>query len=165
MVFSDLDLSRRLERAEGQACLQFAEARRGLYPNSGATWMECAGAYAVFDGVNSPVTQSFGLGLFEPLSPTALDKMEAFFLDRGAAVVHEVSPLAGIATMDLLCSRGYRPIELSSVLHRPVELPGAREDSGIRVRVPLKQEAALWANLSARGWAQGNPELLRFLEQ
>jgi len=86
MVFSDLDLSRRLERAEGQACLQFAEARRGLYPNSGATWIECAGAYAVFDGVDSPVTQSFGLGLFEPLTPSALDTMEAFFLDRGAVV-------------------------------------------------------------------------------
>ena len=37
----------------------------------------------VFDGVNSPVTQSFGLGLFEPLSPASLDRIEAFFLTRG----------------------------------------------------------------------------------
>src|SRR5271170_5469032 len=126
MVFSDLDLSRRLERAEGQACLQFAEARRGLYPNSGAAWIECAGAYAVFDGVDSPVTQGFGLGLFEPLTPSALDTIEAFFLDRGAVVVHEVSPLAGIATLDLLCARRYRPIEVSSVLHRPVDQPSMK---------------------------------------
>ena len=124
MAFADLDLSRRLERAEGRSCLEFAEARRRLRPQSGAIWMECAGAYAVFDGVNSPVTQSFGLGLFEPLSPASLDRIEAFFLDRGAAVFHEVSPLAGIATLDLLCTRGYRPIELSSVLHQPVERPG-----------------------------------------
>ena len=96
MAFADLDLSRRLERAEGRSCLEFAEARGRLYPESGATWMECAGAYAVFEGVNSPVTQSFGLGLFEPLSPPALDRIEAFFLDRGAVVVHEVSPLAGV---------------------------------------------------------------------
>ena len=53
MVFADLDLSRRLERAEGQACLEFAEARRHLYPESEATWIECAGAFAVFDGVDS----------------------------------------------------------------------------------------------------------------
>jgi hypothetical protein len=165
MVFADLELSRRLERAEGKACLQFAESRARLFPQCGAAWIECAGAYAVFDGVDSPVTQSFGLGLFEEPTPASLDRIERFFLERGAGVVHEVSPLAGIATMDLLCSRGYRPIELSSVLHRPVELPGAREDGGISVRVALKQEAAEWADLSARGWADGNPELLGFLEQ
>ena len=165
MVFSDLDLSRRLERAEGHACLQFAEARRDLYPDSGAAWIECAGAYAVFDGVDSPVTQSFGLGLFEPLTPAALDTIEAFFLDRGAVVVHEVSPLAGLATLDLLCARGYRPIELSSVLHRPVEQPAARNNLAGSVRVAAEKEAALWADVSARGWAAENPELLGFLEQ
>jgi GNAT superfamily N-acetyltransferase len=165
MVFADLDLSRRLERTEGQACLQFAEARARLFPQSGAGWIECAGAYAVFDGVDSPVTQSFGLGLFEELSSASLDRIEGFFVERGAAVVHEVSPLAGIPTMDLLCSRGYRPIELSSVLHCPVELPDTREDGLIKVRVALKHEATPWADLSARGWGQGNPELLKFLEQ
>jgi GNAT superfamily N-acetyltransferase len=165
MVFSDLDLSRRLERAEGQACLQFAEARRGLFPDSGAMWIECAGAYAVFDGVDSPVTQSFGLGLFEPLTPTALDTIEAFFLDRGAVVVHEVSPLAGLATLDLLCARGYRPIELSSVLHRPVEQPSAMDNPAVSVRVAAQTDADLCAEVSARGWAQENPELLGFLKQ
>jgi hypothetical protein len=79
MTFADLDLSRRLERAEGRSCLEFAEARGRLHPQSGAIWMECGGACAVFDGVNSHVTQSFRLGLFEPLSPASLDRMEAFF--------------------------------------------------------------------------------------
>jgi GNAT superfamily N-acetyltransferase len=165
MVFSDLDLSRRLERAEGQACLEFAEARSRLQPDSGATWMECAGAYAVFDGVDSPVTQSFGLGIFEPLSPAALDRIESFFRDRGAVVVHEVSPLAGIATLDLLCARGYRPIELSSVLHRPVDQPSMKGPSGVTVRVAAQEEAALWADVSARGWAHEHPELLDFLQK
>ena len=90
---------------KGRRAWSLLKRARRLYPDSGATWIECAGAYAVFDGVDSPVTQSFGLGLFEPLSPAALDRIEAFFLDRGAVVVHEVSPLAGIATLDLLCAR------------------------------------------------------------
>ena len=165
MVFADLDLSRRLERAEGQACLEFAEARAQLYPGCGATWIECAGAYAVFDGVDSPVTQSFGLGLFEPLSAGALDRIEAFFLDRGAVVVHEVSPLAGIATLDLLCARGYRPIELSSVLHQPVDRPGTQELNTVTVRLAAREEAELWADLSARGWAPENPQMVDFLKQ
>jgi GNAT superfamily N-acetyltransferase len=164
MLFADLNLSRRLERAEGRSCVEFAEARSRLHPQSGATWIECAGAYAVFEGVNSPVTQSFGLGLFEPLSPPALDTMEAFFLDRGALVVHEVSPMAGIATLDLLCTRGYRPIELSSVLHQEVQRPAANTHPGtVMVRLARPDEAALWAQINARGWGHEHPELLDFL--
>jgi GNAT superfamily N-acetyltransferase len=161
--FADLDLSRRLERAEGRSCLEFAEARGRLHPQSGAVWMECAGAYAVFDGVNSPVTQSFGLGLFEPLSPASLDRIEAFFLDRGAGVIHEVSPLAGVATLDLLCTRGYRPIELSSVLHQPLERPAKALPDGVSVRVAGPEEAASWAQINARGWGHEHPEILEFL--
>ena len=73
MYFSDLVLSKRLERAEGHACVQYAEARRRLFPDSDAEWIECAGTYAVFDGIESPVTQTFGLALFEELSPASLD--------------------------------------------------------------------------------------------
>jgi hypothetical protein len=109
MQSSDLELSRRLERAEGSACVQFAEARRRLFPESDSTWMECSGAWAVFDGVGSPVTQTFGLGLFEEITPASLDIIERFFLDRGAQVNHEVSPLAGAAALSLLCARNYRP--------------------------------------------------------
>ena len=87
MPFSDLSLSRRPERAEGHACVEYAEARRRLYPDSGASWMECAGAYAVFDGVDSPLTQTFGLGIFEELSSASLDAIERFFLERAAPVL------------------------------------------------------------------------------
>lgn len=163
--FSDLALAQRLERAEGQACVQFAEARRRLFPDSGAEWTECGGAFAVFDGVDSPVTQTFGLGLFEPLTASTLDTIERFFLDRGANVDHEVSPLAGVAALDLLCARHYRPIEISSVLYRLVERPADGLPGGIAVRVTGPDEAALWANVSARGWAHQNPELLDFMEQ
>jgi hypothetical protein len=83
MLFSDVALSKRFERAEGNACVQFAVARRRLFPESGAEWIECAGAYAVFDGIDSPVTQSFGLGIFEPLSAASLNVIERFFSTAG----------------------------------------------------------------------------------
>ena len=159
MIFADLELSRRLERAEGQSGKEFAEARQQLHPESGAAWMECAGAWAVFDGAESPVTQAFGLGLFEESTPESLSETEHFFLSRGAPVVHEVSPFAGIATLDLLCARGYRPIELSSVMHRRVGAPSSEDNSPATVRIPGVAEAELWAELSARGWASDYPEL------
>jgi GNAT superfamily N-acetyltransferase len=163
MHFSDLVLSKRLERAEGHSCVQYAEARRRLFPDSGADWMECAGAYAVFDGIESPVTQTFGLGIFEELSPASLDVLERFFLDRGAPVLHEVSPFAGVAALEMLCVRNYRPIEISNVLCRSVERPAAEEPSAVSVRVIAPEEAQLWSNVSARGWAHEHPELGDFL--
>jgi GNAT superfamily N-acetyltransferase len=165
MLFADLALSRRLERAEGHACVQFAEARRRLFPGSGAEWMECGGAYAVFDAIDSPVTQTFGLGIFEELSAASLDVIERFFLDRGAEVLHEVSPLAGVAALDLLCARQYRPIEISSVLYRPVEKPTAKDPGNVTVRVTGPEEAQLWNQISARGWTHEHPELLDFMLQ
>jgi len=69
--FADLALARRLERAEAASNARFVEARARLFPASGACWIEVAGAYPMFDGVASPVTQTFGLGMFQ--APTAGD--------------------------------------------------------------------------------------------
>ena len=163
MSFSDLTLSRRLERAEGTAAAQYAEARRRLFPASGAEWIEVAGAYAVFDGIDSPITQTFGLGIFEDLRPAQLDVMEQFFSHHGALVLHEVSPFAGVAALDLLCQRGYRPIELSSVLYRSVQPTISEHPSAISVRVIGSEETQLWTDVSVRGWAHDHPELREFL--
>jgi GNAT superfamily N-acetyltransferase len=162
LPFADLALARRLERAEGQACLQFAKARHNLFPDSGAGWMECAGTYVVFDGVGSPVTQTFGLGLFEELTAASLDTIEQFFRDRGAHVDHEVSPLVGVAALGLLCGRGYRPIEISSVLFRHIERPTVELPDGVRVRVVGPMDAELWGEINAKGWTHEHPDLLEF---
>ena len=163
MPFSDLKLARRLERAEGHACVQYAVARRRLFPDSGAEWMECAGTYAVFDGIASPITQTFGLGIFEELSPSALDVIERFFLDRKAPVDHEVSPLVGVAALNLICTRNYRPVEISNVLYREVEPPAPLSDGRIRVHIIGREEAQLWTRIHASGWSHEHPELADFL--
>jgi len=152
MILSDLNLAKRLERAEAYACAKFAEAR-------GSEWIECAGAYAVYDGGDSPVTQCIGLGIFEPLTSAALDQVERFFHDRHAPTQVEMSPLAGVAAFDLLCSRGYRPIEISSVLYQPV----VHMSSAANVRITATDEVELWSKTSARGWAPEHPELHEFL--
>ncbi len=164
-LYSDLALSRRLERTEGTACARFAEARRRVYPDKNSEWIESAGAIAVFDGADSPTTQSFGLGLFEELTPAKLDAVERFFLERGAPVNHEVSPLAGLATLDLLCSRNYRPVELSSVLYRLVDRPQPAPESSATAREIRPGEAPLWGEISAQAWANEYPDLLEFLRE
>ena len=163
MIFADAALAMRLEAAEGYACAQFAEARKRLLPDSTSAWIKCAGATVVFDGVDAPTTQTFGLGLFEELTPFALDEIERFFLDRGAEAMHEVCPFAGAATLDLLCARGYRPIEISNVMFRAVDPRSDALPSNIRVRVIDQHQAQLWSDISARGWTHEHPEFEEFV--
>ncbi|HXS76644.1 MAG TPA: hypothetical protein VN753_10735 [Terracidiphilus sp.] len=163
MIFADRELGKRLEAAEGYACAEFADARKRIDPQSSSTWMKCAGATVVFDGVDSPITQTFGLGMYEELSPEALDEIERFFLDRDADVMHEVCPFAGTATLDLLCARGYEPIEISNVMYRAVEQNGEALPANIRVRTVDRDEARLWSSISARGWTHEHPELEQFV--
>jgi len=127
--------------------------------------MECGGAFAVFDGVESPCTQTFGLGIFEELTAATLDKIESFFRGHSAPVMHEVSPFAGVDALGLLCNRGYQPLELSSVMYRAVEKPVESRVAGVNVRIAGPDETELWSRISAKGWAHDHPELEEFLLQ
>jgi hypothetical protein len=165
---SDRALARRLERAEARSNAEFVQARARAFPESGAEWIEVAGALAMFDGVGSPVTQTFGLGLFDPVGPSEMETLERFFHQRGAEVHHEISPLADPSLLALLNERHYQPFEFTSVLYRPIhpglQLAPARNEA-IRVRVVAPGEEALWASVGARGWSDVVPELSDFLLQ
>jgi hypothetical protein len=155
--FSDLALSRRLERAEGRGGTGFVEARARLFPDSGACWTEVAGASVMYDGVASPVTQTFGLGLFQKTTAGDLDTIERFFQQRGAPVYHEVSPLAGLEVFVLLSERGYQPCEFTSVMYRPIRRDlslAAPRNERIRVRRVHDEDAEPCAQTSARGWGE-----------
>jgi len=165
MVFADRHLASRLEAAEAHGCEQFADAHKRVVPQIQSAWIKCAGATVVFDGADSPVTQTFGLGLYEELSSDALDEIEGFFQDRGADVMHEVCPFAGTQTIGLLCSRGYRPIEISNVMYRTVHERCEPLPANIQVRRVSNVEAELWSSISARGWTHEHPELEGFLRE
>ena len=156
-IFCDQALSRRLERVEADSNARFVEARAVAFPNSGAQWIEVAGAYAMYDGVNSPLTQTFGLGLFQTVTQAEMNIIEQFYKERGAPVFHEVSPLADPALLALLNERGYHPIELTSVMFRPIsrgiKLAASRNER-IRVRIAQANEREMWAQASAKGWSE-----------
>jgi GNAT superfamily N-acetyltransferase len=155
-LFSDLDLARRLERTEAHAGARFVEARAKVFPQSGARWIEVAGTYAMYDGATSAATQTFGLGLSETFTSGDLDSIEGFFKSLDAPVFHEVSPLAGLSIMDLLIDRGYRPVELTSVMFREISTnmdPLTPRSNRIRVRLIGENEHDQWANTMSEGWS------------
>lgn len=162
--FVDLRLAQRLERAEAQSNAYFVEARARLAPTSGAQWIEVAGAYAMFDTPSSPLTQTFGLGVFDKVTSAELERLENFFQERQAPVYHEVSPLADPAVLALLNARGYEPFEFTSVMFRPIRQGLALampRNKKIHVRPAREDESELWVRLSAEGWSE-HPELTEF---
>ena len=163
-VFADLALARRLELTEGRGNAAFVEAQARIDPASGAIWKTAGGTSVMFAGVGSPITQTFGLGIHEPLRDRDLDAIERFFKSRGAAVCHEVCPQAGVDVLATLAARGYKPVELSSVLYQPIDA-GTRipTDSLMTVRKVEGHEAALYGKVSAQGWSE-HPELMPYIE-
>jgi hypothetical protein len=151
-LVTDLALARRLDQAEAMANVSFVEARASAMPHIGAEWTQVAGAYAMFDGAGSPCTQTFCLGLFHEPAPDDMDRIEAFFRERGASADHEVSPMAGIGVIQMLHERGYKPIELSQVMLLPLESRPAAPDTAVRVRIAAADELETWARTAAEGW-------------
>jgi GNAT superfamily N-acetyltransferase len=160
----DLGLARRLERAEAMANAASVDARRELQPQVGAEWVEVAGVYAMFDGPVSPLTQTFGLGLFQPFRAREFAQVEEFFETRGAPTFHEVSAFAPPEALNLLSGRGYAPIEASTVLVRPTSsLPGP-DTGSVPVRAITRDEVPLWCRVAGQGWGSESAELGAFVE-
>jgi hypothetical protein len=152
--FMDLELSRRLERTEGTVGMGFVAVNQRLRPEIGAEWRDFDGTFAFFDGLDSPMTQTFGLGLASPATPERVAAIEEFFADKGAAVMHEVSPLAGVETAALLVDRGYKPYELSTVLVQGLDAAAeAPVAPGLLVRMIDEPDHAAWVETSIHGWA------------
>lgn len=158
--YSDQALARRLDRCEAKTNAAMVASRALLHPDSGATWMERSGAYAMYDGAGSPLTQTFGLGLFSVPTDEDLDVLEEFFISREAPVFHEVSPLAHPESLVLLSRRGYRPVELTSVMYRP--LVAVERTNDVPTRIIEAGEEDLWSATSAAGWSE-YPELADFM--
>lgn len=162
----DLALSRRLERAEAAANARFIDARAKVAPTRGACWLDVRGTWAMFDGVGSPLTQTFGLGMSEAPDAETLSALEGFFTERGAKVDHEVSPLALGEPLPLLSGRGYVPIELTSVMFRPTSAR-AEEDlvpPTLTARIVDAGQMPAWIDASAEGWSEF-PAIVPFVRE
>ena len=154
---ADLNLARRLERTEGRTSAEFVRTKARLRPESGAACAEIGGTYAMFDGADSPLTQTFGLGMEQSAGGRELDELEEFFVSRGAPVFQEVSPLAGVELLAVLVERGYRPVECTNVMYRPiaggVKLAG-KANERIEVRTLGAEEHSVWARTATEGWRE-----------
>lgn len=165
MPHADVALARRLEGADAWGNAQFVPTLARLFPEVDASALPAAGGYAIFAGVDSPLTQAIGLGMDGPVATAEVERMEAFYRSHGADVHIETCPLADPSLHAILTARGYRTEERSHVLARPLPAPelGAPAQSAVTVRVPSPEEAEMWARTVATGVVDGGhiaPSLL-----
>jgi len=63
MMHASMELARRLDAAEALDGVACAEAQRRINPAVGAEVLELGGGFAIFVGVESPLTHALGLGM------------------------------------------------------------------------------------------------------
>jgi GNAT superfamily N-acetyltransferase len=122
-------------------------------------WAEIAGGVATFSGIDSPITQAFGIGLLGPVSAGELDQLEDFFFSRGAPVALELCPFIHPSLIGLLKARPYRLEEFSNVLLRELQ-PGEKisaSPSGLQARSAMPQEITQYSQLVAEAFSEYVP--------
>ncbi len=153
MIFADLALAQRLEFANTISCVEFARAHAQLYPHVQALSVPMMGGYATYAGIDSPITQAFGLGLNGVVEAKQVDELEDFYFSRHSAVNIELCPLADISLLNLLMERGYRISETSNVLFRGLH-DVKPETTTLVVRPPANTEDHLWSRVVSMGFVE-----------
>jgi hypothetical protein len=125
----DFALARRLEAAEAAFGAELTEDH---------IWL--AGGCAASLGPGSPLTHALGMGMNGSVTVEDLDRLEAFYWERGAAPNIDLCPLADVSMIELLGARGYRPLEFNNVLVRPI----TTEDRGGFAMSPTR-DCEQWA--------------------
>lgn len=140
--------------ARGEAL--YCQSHLELYPATCATFAPIAGGIAGYAGPDSPMTQSFGLGLDGPVTESEIEALEEFYRARNADVNIELCPLADPSVMPILAQRGYTVSEFSNVLFRDLSggIPEAAPISDTVATLARSEEFYVWAETVARGFSE-----------
>lgn len=155
-VFSSADraLAARLEAAEAANVVAIARAAAAAI--SGTAFEAFGGGDAVFAGVGSPMTHALGIGMHGPVAQDEMERMEAFFRERGSPCLIDLCPMADPSVIAFVQSRPYRIIEFNNVLARRVPPEEVFPLAG-GVRLIAESEAPSWARVVAEGFAEHMP--------
>lgn len=102
-----------VRRQEGRQARGVAKIAREAEP--------IAGGWMAWGGPDSWLNQAAGLGLEGPVTAKDVERLIAFFRERGALPLVEVATYADPSLTRELAARGFVPREFAHVLVRPVE--------------------------------------------
>jgi GNAT superfamily N-acetyltransferase len=141
------ELARRLEAIEAEGGRAFVDALARRRPDVAIE--PIAGGWAVFAGPGSPMTEAKGLAMDGPIGEADLDRLAAFFLDRGVTARVSVCPMVDRSLVEGLGRRGFRAAEFESVLARPLaEVETPPVNPGVAVRPAGPGDANLYRDVA-----------------
>jgi hypothetical protein len=117
-----------------------------LTPHVGVAGVEIAGGLAAFTGVDSPLSQVYGV--VAPVTEAHIAAITTFYESRGATPRVFVSPLADPSLAAGLAGAGYAPCEYESVLISDAFEENAVPNACIRAAADLDA----WAAASAQAF-------------
>ena len=158
MIFSSRELALRLETVEALNQVEFARVYNEFHDSSEGAYKKINTGYAVFVGVDSPLTQAFGLGLDGPVTEAELMELEEFYTERGAPANVETSHLADMSLTHLFMDRGYKVAEYTDVLARSLDERDVVEASSENgVREIRSDEIDAFARVVTEGFVESEP--------
>ncbi len=122
IIHTNKELAFKLELAEASNQVEFVLSHNRLVADSQARFQKIGSGYAVFAGVDSPITQIFGMGLEGETKVEQIIELEDFFKQYNASVNVEVCHLSDLILSRLLIERGYQISEYSNVLLRRIKV-------------------------------------------
>lgn len=154
-LFASRALSVRLEAAEVAQILSLAPVHTARLPEREAAVLSRGGGCAGFFGRGVAISRAVGLGMSGPVEAEDIDAIEGFYRARSAPARLLVSPYAHPSLLERLGKRGFRLLELDTMLVRPIDPREAFAASGAEaaVRVAGPDDAAAWVQASLEGFS------------
>lgn len=121
MIHTNRELARKLETAEALNQVEVVLSHNRLIRDSQARYQKIGSGYAIFAGVDSPLTQIFGMGLDGEVKVEEVVELEEFYKLHHAAVNVELCHLSELNLSRMLIERGYQISEFSNVLLRRLD--------------------------------------------
>lgn len=153
-MHATIDLARRVDRAE----IDFCAIAAGVGAPEGVAALEIAGGVALYSTPGSPLNKVLGIGLQGPVPDSDLDRLEAFYAERGSAAQIELCPLAAADLPPRLSARRFLVQGFENELARWVDAAGPLEPRPhVTVTRASAEQEDLWTRVTAEGFVAYEP--------
>jgi GNAT superfamily N-acetyltransferase len=160
-LFADHALAARIEAADTHLLKLCYEAVARLLPERPSAMIEVGGGVAPFVGKGLSLSRAVGLGMRGPVTDADLDALEDFYRQRDVDADLAVAPYADRTLFEGLGRRGFRLVQLDTLLAQRLD-PEARFPApaeGVTVRAAAADEGPAWVRNSLQGFSGSDSEV------